>query len=116
MQLHQALTDLEETLASASPGDVGAVFLDEQGKLVIPPLSAEDIPAEAKALRDELASMLPFVPIVSLLIELLPSSPPAPLTFRRSAGPVHGKSARAGRKPTRASNQHTCTDAYLTVR
>jgi hypothetical protein len=27
------------------------------GKPVIPPLSAEDIPAEAKALRDELASM-----------------------------------------------------------
>ncbi len=69
-ELHQALTDLEETLASASPGDVGAVRLDEQGKLVIPPLSAEDIPAEAKALRDELASMLPFVPIASLLIEL----------------------------------------------
>ncbi|MFE2216812.1 hypothetical protein ACFW93_33375 [Streptomyces canus] len=60
---------------------MGAVRLDEQGKLVIPPLSAEDIPTEAKALRDELASMLPFVPIVSLLIELLPSSPPAPLTF-----------------------------------
>ncbi|GAA3474824.1 Tn3 family transposase [Nonomuraea roseola] len=69
-ELHQALTDLEETLAGASPGDVGAVRLDEQGKLVIPPLSAEDIPAEAKALRDELASMLPFVPIASLLIEL----------------------------------------------
>ncbi|MEV4247710.1 Tn3 family transposase [Streptosporangium canum] len=68
--LHQALTDLEETLASASPGDVGTVRLDEQGKLVIPPLSAEDIPAEAKALRDELASMLPFAPIASLLIEL----------------------------------------------
>lgn len=60
----RALADLEETLASASPGDVGAVRLDEQGKLVIPPLSAEDIPAEANALRDELASMLPFVPIV----------------------------------------------------
>lgn len=37
---------------------------------MIPPLSAEDIPAEARALRDELASMLPFVPIASLLIEL----------------------------------------------
>src|SRR6266581_1418001 len=69
-ELHLALTDLEETLANSSPGDVGAVRLDEQGKLVIPPLSAEDIPAEAKALRDELASMLPFVPIASLLIEL----------------------------------------------
>ncbi|KJK34430.1 hypothetical protein UK15_36065 [Streptomyces variegatus] len=81
---------------------MGAVRLDEQGKLVIPPLSAEDIPTEAKALRDELASMLPFV---SLLIELLSSSPPAPLTFRRSAGPVHGKSARADRsRPGRPTN------------
>jgi Tn3 transposase DDE domain len=69
-ELHLALTDLEETLANSSPNDVGAVRLDSDGKLVIPPLSAEDIPAEAKALRDELASMLPFVPIASLLIEL----------------------------------------------
>jgi hypothetical protein len=61
---------LEETLAGSSPGDVGAVRLDEQGRLVIPPLSAEDVPAEAKALRDELSGMLPFVPIASLLIEL----------------------------------------------
>ncbi|WP_250904995.1 Tn3 family transposase [Nonomuraea sp. NEAU-A123] len=69
-ELHQALEDLEETLASSAPGDVGAVRLDEAGRLVIPPLSAEDIPAEAKELRDELSSMLPFVPIASLLIEL----------------------------------------------
>jgi TnpA family transposase len=69
-ELHLALTDLEETLANSSPNDAGAIRLDKEGKLVIPPLSAEDIPAEAKALRDELASMLPFVPIASLLIEL----------------------------------------------
>nr|WP_222721306.1 Tn3 family transposase [Actinomadura sp. HBU206391] len=69
-ELHQALGELEETLAGASPGDVGAVRLDETGRLVIPPLSAEDVPAEARALRDELAGMLPFVPIASLLIEL----------------------------------------------
>ena len=69
-ELHLALTDLEETLANSSPNDVGAIRLDQEGKLVIPPLSAEDIPTEAKALRDELASMLPFVPIASLLIEL----------------------------------------------
>ncbi|MGW5682914.1 hypothetical protein [Nonomuraea sp. NPDC003754] len=37
---------------------------------MIPPLSAEDIPAEAKELKDELAGMLPFAPIASLLIEL----------------------------------------------
>ena len=69
-ELHLALTDLEETLADSSSNDVGAIRLDKEGKLVIPPLSAEDIPAEAKALRDVLASMLPFVPIASLLIEL----------------------------------------------
>ncbi|MFD9949569.1 Tn3 family transposase [Nonomuraea sp. NPDC059023] len=69
-ELHRALEELEETLANASPNDVGAVRLDEEGRLVIPPLSAEDIPAEAKALREELAGMLPFVPIASLLIEL----------------------------------------------
>jgi hypothetical protein len=69
-ELHLALMDLEETLANSFSSDVGAIRLDKEGKLVIPPLSAEDIPAEAKALRDELASMLPFVPIASLLIEL----------------------------------------------
>ncbi|MFB9682110.1 Tn3 family transposase [Streptosporangium vulgare] len=69
-EFHQALEELEETLANAAPNDVGAVRLDEEGRLVIPPLSAEDIPAEAKALREELAGMLPFVPIASLLIEL----------------------------------------------
>ncbi|MEW9556498.1 DUF4158 domain-containing protein [Nonomuraea sp. NPDC050783] len=69
-ELHQALEDLEDTLASSAPGDVGAVRLDEAGRLVIPPLPAEDVPAEARALRDELSNMLPFVPIASLLIEL----------------------------------------------
>jgi TnpA family transposase len=69
-ELHQALGDLEETLADASPGDVGSVRLDSDGRLVIPPLSAEDVPAEARALREELSGMLPFVPIASLLIEL----------------------------------------------
>jgi TnpA family transposase len=37
---------------------------------VISPLSAEDIPAEAVALKAELTEMLPFAPIVSLLIEM----------------------------------------------
>ena len=69
-ELHLVLTDLEETLANSSSNDAGAIRLDKEGKLVIPPLPAEDIPAEAKALRDELASMLPFAPIASLLIEL----------------------------------------------
>lgn len=37
---------------------------------MISPLTAEDVPAEAKALKAELTEMLPFAPIVSLLIEL----------------------------------------------
>ena len=69
-ELHTALGELEETLASALPDDIGAVRLDGDDNLVIPKLSAEDVPAEAKELRDELAGMLPFAPIASLLIEL----------------------------------------------
>jgi TnpA family transposase len=69
-ELHAALADLETALAAARPGDTGAVRLDDDGRLVIPPLTAEDVPAEAKALREELAGMLPFAPIASLLIEL----------------------------------------------
>jgi len=69
-ELGAALGDLEDVLASASSKDVGAVRLDDEGNLVIPPLSAEDIPAEARALKEELAGMLPFAPVASVLIEL----------------------------------------------
>ncbi|MCE7011757.1 Tn3 family transposase [Kibdelosporangium philippinense] len=65
-ELDQALGELEQVLAA---GD-GPVRLDDAGDLVISPLSAEDIPAEATALKAELTAMLPFAPIVSLLIEL----------------------------------------------
>jgi Tn3 transposase DDE domain len=65
-ELHQAMGELEHTLAA---GD-GLVRLDDAGDLVISPLTAEDIPAEAVALKTELTEMLPFAPIVSLLIEL----------------------------------------------
>ena len=65
-ELHTALDHLETTLAE---GD-GPVRLDDGGDLVISPLSAEDIPAEAVALKAELTEMLPFAPIVSLLIEM----------------------------------------------
>ncbi|MFD3592591.1 Tn3 family transposase [Nocardia sp. NPDC058640] len=63
---HEAMGELEMVLA---PGD-GPVRLDEDGDLVISPLTAEDIPSEATALKAELTAMLPFAPIVSLLIEL----------------------------------------------
>lgn len=48
----------------------GPVRVDEGGDLVISPLSAEDVPAESISLKAELTEMLPFAPIVSLLIEL----------------------------------------------
>lgn len=63
---HDAVGQLETVLAA---GD-GPVRLDEDGALVISLLSAEDIPSEATALKAELTQMLPFAPIVSLLIEL----------------------------------------------
>ena len=65
-ELGEALAELEKVLAA---GD-GPVRLDDGGDLVISPLTAEDIPAEAVALKAELTEMLPFAPIVSLLIEL----------------------------------------------
>ena len=63
---HDAVGELETVLADGE----GPVRLDEEGGLVISPLSAEDIPSEASALKAELTQMLPFAPIVSLLIEL----------------------------------------------
>jgi hypothetical protein len=65
-ELHASLTELERLLASGA----GPVRLGKDGELIIPPLSAEDIPAEAAALKSELTELLPFAPIVSLLIEL----------------------------------------------
>jgi TnpA family transposase len=65
-ELNTALGDLEATLAEGE----GPVRLDDAGELVISPLSAEDVPAEAVALKAELTEMLPFAPIVSLLIEM----------------------------------------------
>ncbi|MFF7945155.1 Tn3 family transposase [Nocardia gamkensis] len=61
-----AVGELEQMLADCD----GPVRLDEAGDLVISPLTAEDIPAEAIELKAELTEMLPFAPIVSLLIEL----------------------------------------------
>jgi TnpA family transposase len=69
-ELHAALTDLEDTLRNAPPDQAGAIRLDGDGNLIVPPLSAEDIPAEVKQLHEDLAGMLPFAPIASVLIEL----------------------------------------------
>ncbi|WUI32705.1 Tn3 family transposase [Nocardia sp. NBC_00416] len=66
-ELHTAVGELEAVLAEGE----GPVRLDgESGELVISSLTAEDVPAEAVALKAELTEMLPFAPIVSLLIEL----------------------------------------------
>jgi hypothetical protein len=43
-ELHAAPAEPEKTLAGALPGDTGAVRLDEDDKLVIPKLTAEDVP------------------------------------------------------------------------
>ncbi len=65
-ELHEAVGELETVLAQGE----GPARLDEGGDLVISPLTAEDVPAEAIALKAELTEMLPFAPMVSLLIEL----------------------------------------------
>ncbi|KAF0846838.1 Tn3 family transposase [Nocardia caishijiensis] len=66
-ELHTAVGELEAVLAEGE----GPVRLDgESGDLIISPLTAEDVPAEAISLKAELTEMLPFAPIVSLLIEL----------------------------------------------
>jgi len=69
-ELNAALGELNQVLADTDPEDTGNVRLDADGQLVIPPLTAEDTPVEAKALREELAGMLPKVSIASVLIEL----------------------------------------------
>jgi Tn3 transposase DDE domain len=65
-ELRAALRDLERMLA----GGQGPVRLGKNGELVIGPLTAEGIPAEAAELKDELAGLIPFAPIASVLVEL----------------------------------------------
>jgi TnpA family transposase len=67
-ELHAALSDLEAQLARG--GGKGEVRLGADGELIIPPLTAEDVPADAEVLRDELAAMLPRVPLASVLVEI----------------------------------------------
>ena len=64
-ELHTALADLEAQLAMGQPGQVR---LGEDGELIIPPLTAEDVPSEAEALRGELSAILPRVPLASGLL------------------------------------------------
>ena len=64
--LDEALGELNQVLAEGT----SPVRLDEDGNLVIPRLSAEDVPAEAGELKDELTALVPFAPIASVFIEL----------------------------------------------
>lgn len=57
-----AMDNLESVLAK-SAGKTGQVRIDESGDLVIPPLTAEYVPAQVEELRSELISRLPFAPI-----------------------------------------------------
>ncbi len=68
-ELAAAMGDLEKALGNAKAG-TGQVRLSPGGELIIPPLSAEDIPAEAADLKEELSELLPLAPIASLLVEL----------------------------------------------
>lgn len=65
-ELHEAVADLDALLATGRE----PVRLDEDGELIIGSLTAEDLPAEVDELRDELSALVPFAPIVSVLIEL----------------------------------------------
>ena len=65
-ELDTAVAELDRVLAHGE----GPVRLDDNGDLVIGPLSAEGVPAEAAELKDELTGLLPFAPIASVLIEL----------------------------------------------
>lgn len=65
-ELHRNLEDLETVLV----GGAGPIRLSEEGELVIPPLTAESVPADADALRDELMELLPRPRLASLLIEM----------------------------------------------
>jgi hypothetical protein len=67
-ELHAALADLETQLARG--GGKGEVRLSADGELIIPPLTAEDVPAGAGALRAELGALLPRVPVASVLVEI----------------------------------------------
>jgi hypothetical protein len=58
-ELEVAIGDLEKVLGNRAAG-MGEVRLSDKGELILPPLSAEDVPAEAAALREELSELLPF--------------------------------------------------------
>jgi hypothetical protein len=98
-ELHAALSDLEAQLARG--GGAGEVRLGADGELVIPPLTAEDVPAEAEALRAELGALLPRVPIASVLVEVgAPGGTSTTRCWRTSGPPIARTSTSTA--PTRS--------------
>jgi len=65
-ELHTALAGLELVLDSGE----GPARIADDGRLVVPKLEANDIPAEAESLRADLAGMLPRLPLAALLVEV----------------------------------------------
>jgi len=101
-ELHRRLADLEDTLASGA----GPIRLSEGGELVIPPLSAETVPAEADTLRAELVALLPRPRLASLLIEL-----DNRIGFTEALVHAGGKTARS---PELVRNIYACLIAQAT--
>jgi len=67
-QLHAAVTELERVLTD--PASEGLARVGEDGDLIVSPLPAEQVPAEAAALADAVAARLPQIHLPALLIEV----------------------------------------------
>jgi len=66
--LHAAVAELEQVLADRNTE--GLARLDEDGDLIVSPLAAEQVPAEADALAQAVAARLPQIHLPALLIEV----------------------------------------------
>lgn len=87
-------------------GGAGPVRLSDDGDLVIPPLSAESVPAEAEALHDELMELLPRPLLTSLIIEV-----DSRIGFTEALIHAGGKGARS---PELIRNLYACLIAQAT--
>jgi TnpA family transposase len=67
-ELHSAVAALEAVLAD--PSSEGLARLGDEGELIVSPLPAEQVPAEAEALAEATAARLPRVQLSALLIEV----------------------------------------------
>jgi TnpA family transposase len=67
-ELHAAVADLERVLTD--PASEGLARVGQDGDLIVSPLPAEQLPAEAAALADAVAARLPQVHLPALLIEV----------------------------------------------